>query len=163
MLDKILERRIKFLIDAARFEGKKDQVVTYAMRVLSNHAAIGKDANSAQIKKINRRVSKGAYSLLMSSSIDVYCKETINEHPRPLEQTWQWLKENATELSVLDVWDEFVNNPMITITKIEDRMIIDSGQRSKGDLNSRYKELGIEIMQLEKTPYDLISEKGTMA
>ena len=52
---------------------------------------------------------------------------------------------------------------MITITKIEDRMIIDSGQRSKGDLNSRYKELGIEIMQLEKTPYDLISEKGTMA
>ena len=85
MLDKILERRIKFLIDAARFEGKKDQVVTYAMRVLSNHAAIGKDANSAQIKKINRRVSKGAYSLLMSSSIDVYCKETINGHPRPLK------------------------------------------------------------------------------
>ena len=35
-----IKRRIEFLIEAAKYEVKKDQVVTYAMRVLSNHATI---------------------------------------------------------------------------------------------------------------------------
>lgn len=56
-MNKSVERRIRFLLDAAKNEVKRDQVVTYAMRVLSNYAAIGKDAGSIEIKKQNKRVS----------------------------------------------------------------------------------------------------------
>ena len=59
-MNEIIERRIRFLLDAAKHEIKKDQVVTYAMRVLSNHATIGKDAGSAEIKKQNKTISEGA-------------------------------------------------------------------------------------------------------
>ena len=70
-MDPHIERRILFLIDAAKHEEKRDQVVTYAMRVLSNHAAIGKDAGSAEIKKMNCRVSIGAEKLLNLSKFEI--------------------------------------------------------------------------------------------
>ena len=59
-MNDVIERRIRFLLDAAKHEIKKDQVVTYAMRVLSNHATIGKDAGNAEIKKQNKTISEGA-------------------------------------------------------------------------------------------------------
>ena len=65
-MNDVIQRRIRFLLDAAKHEIKKDQVVTYAMRVLSNHATIGKDAGSAEIKKQNKTISEGAKKLLHS-------------------------------------------------------------------------------------------------
>ena len=88
----IIKRRIRFLLDAAKHELKKDQVVTYAMRVLSNHATIGKDAGSAEIKKQNKTVSVNAKQLLYSADLATYCQNTINEHPKPIQLTWEWLK-----------------------------------------------------------------------
>ena len=119
-MDSIIKRRIKFLLDAAKDEDIKDQAISYVMRTLSNHATIGKDANSASIKKINRKATENAYKLLKEKGIKIYCKETINEHPKPLEQTWQWLKENAHTLSIDDVWKEFCKYTMVTVTKEED-------------------------------------------
>jgi hypothetical protein len=51
-----LKRRINFLLECAKHEGTKDQVVTYALRVLSNHATIGRDAPSSTIKKLNKNI-----------------------------------------------------------------------------------------------------------
>ena len=87
------------------------------MRVLSNHATIGRDAGSAEIKKYNKTVSQGAQKLLHSVDLTTFCKQTINEHPKPILATWEWLRENAEHLSVEEVWNEFVANKMVTITK----------------------------------------------
>ena len=148
-----IKRRIEFLIEAAKYEVKKDQVVTYAMRVLSNHATIGRDAGSAEIKKHNKTVSQGAQKLLHSVDLTTFCKQTINEHPKPILATWEWLRENAEHLSVEEVWNEFVANKMVTITKEEDTRIRASGQNSIGNMQTRYNALGIRLVTLSKTPY----------
>jgi hypothetical protein len=147
-----LERRIKFLLEAACFEEKRDQVITYTMRVLSNHATIGKDAGSMEIKKRNKLMSKRALDVLESNSIIFFCKNTINEHPKPLKEIWDWLKCNCEHLDTNDVWSEFLRNPMVTITRDEDNIIKKSGQNSAGDIVSRYTELGIEVTRLELEP-----------
>ena len=152
-MDNIIKRRIKFLIDAAKDEDIKDHAVTYVMRTLSNYATIGKDTNSASIKKINRKATENAYKLLKEKGIKIYCKETINEHPKPLEQTWQWLKENAHTLSIDDVWKEFCKYTMVTVTKEEDDYIKGRGLNSKGTVEERYSN--IKIINLPKSPYEL--------
>lgn len=153
-MNKSVERRIRFLLDAAKNEVKRDQVVTYAMRVLSNYAAIGKDAGSIEIKKQNKRVSHSAQTLLHKHGLVFFCKNTINEHPKPLKIIWQWLQDNADKLTVKEVWHEFANNPMVTITKDEDKMIKARGLNSAGNLQTRYTELGIEVVILSETPND---------
>ena len=76
-MNSLIERRIRFLLDAAKYEVKKDQVITYAMRVLSNHATIGKDAGSAEIKKINKIISEEAQNLLYSSDLETLTTEYL--------------------------------------------------------------------------------------
>ena len=111
-MNELVRRRIQFLLDAAKHENVKDQAITFVMRVLSNHATIGKDAQSKPIKKINKRVSENAYKILQTKGIEIFCKQTINEHPKPLSQTWEWLKKNAQNgLSVEKVWEEFCDFP----------------------------------------------------
>lgn len=151
-MDHILERRIRFLIDAAKHEERRDQAITYVMRVLSNHAAIGKDGGSAEVKKMNRRVSKEAKKLLEQNDLNFYCRETINEHPKPLRVMWEWLKSNADHLSIQDVWSEFTSFPMVTITKIENERIRERGLQASGDIKSRYSDLGIQPIELTKPP-----------
>ena len=152
-MNTIIKRRIQFLIDAAKDEDKKDQAISYVMRVLSNYATIGKDASSESIKKINCKVTEKAYILLKEKGIKKFCKETINEHPKPLEQTWQWLKENAHTLSVDDVWKEFCKYKMVTVTKEEDNYMKGRGLNSKGTVEQRY--LNIKIINLPKPPFEL--------
>ena len=148
----IIKRRIRFLLDAAKHELKKDQVVTYAMRVLSNHATIGKDAGSAEIKKQNKTVSVNAKQLLYSADLATYCQNTINEHPKPIQLTWELLKNHAGTLSIEEVWNEFINNTMVTVTKDEDNYIKAKGLTSIGNIKSRYTDLGITIVTLPETP-----------
>ena len=57
-------------------------------------------------------------------------------------------------LSIQEVWEEFNNNPMVTITRDEDNMIKASGQNSKGDMQSRYTALGITLLTLPETPLE---------
>lgn len=77
-----LYRRVSFLINEARHGEKRDQVITFTMRVLSNHATIGKDAGSSKINDENHTVSSGAFELLQTvSSLRDWHTKTINEHP----------------------------------------------------------------------------------
>lgn len=162
VLNDVIKRRVEFLLMTSKHEDKKDQVVTYAMRVLSNYATIGKDASSAEIKKRNVYVSREASYLLGHGHIALYYKSTINEHPKPLNVMWEWLKEKNYILKVEDVWQEFLENPMVTITRQEDMLIKSSGQNAKGNLQSRYSDLGIEIIKLTKEPGEYSwAAKGT--
>ena len=153
-MNELVRRRIQFLLDAAKHENVKDQAITFVMRVLSNHATIGKDASSTAIKKINKRVSENAYKLLKKEGLKVYYKKTINEHPKPIKQTWEWLKKNAKNgLSVEKVWKEFCDFPMVTVTKEEDNFIRGKGHNSKGTVEERYSN--IKIITLPKSPFEL--------
>lgn len=154
-ITKDIERRLIFLLEIAKNEEKRDQVSTFLMRVLSNHATIGMDAGSAKIKKLNKTLSKESYKLLCSTNIETFCKNTINEHPRPLKAIWEWLQEKAESLSIEDVWNEFKTHQMITITKEEDAKIKFSGKNSTGSYQSRYTDLGIEVISLKKTPFEI--------
>lgn len=153
-MNNIVRRRIAFLLDAAKHENVKDHAITYTLRALSNYATIGKDATSAPIKKINKRVSENAYKLLKKEGLEVYCKQTINEHPKPIKQTWEWLKKNAKNgLSVEKVWKEFCDFPMVTVTKEEDKLMRGKGLNSKGTVEERYSN--IKIITLTKSPFEL--------
>ena len=153
-MNEVVRRRIQFLLDAAKHENVKDQAVTFVMRVLSNYATIGKDAQSKAIKKINKRVSENAYKILKTKGMEVYCNQTINEHPKPLSQTWEWLKENAQNgLSIENVWKEFCDFPMVTVTKEEDNFIKGKGHNSKGTIEERYSN--IKVITLPKSPFEL--------
>ena len=153
LINDVIKRRIVFLLDAAKHENVRDNSTTFTLRALSNYATIGKDAGSASIKKINRKVSENAYELLKVKGIEVYCKQTINEHPKPLSQTWEWLKENAKEnLSLERVWKEFCDFPMVTVTKDEDDIIKGKGLNSKGTVEERYSS--IKIITLPKAPFE---------
>mgnify|MGYP001362478844 CR=1 FL=1 len=44
---------------------------------------------------------------------------------------------------------------MITVTKDEDNYMRRKGLSSKGTLKKRYLDLGIEIIKLDKSPYDI--------
>ena len=155
-MDKIILRRINFLIDTAKNETKRDQVITFAMRVLSNHATIGKDASSSTVKQLNRKVSKEAKNILINQGLEEFTKLTINEHSKPLKETWEWLMKNAANLTAEDVWEEFCNHPMTTITKTEDNNIKRKGLNSSGNFQERYTDLGISIVTLDETPKELI-------
>jgi hypothetical protein len=124
------------------------------MRVLSNHATIGKVAGSAEIKKQNKTVSEGAKELLYSVDLTTFCQNTINEHPKPIQLTWEWLRDHADTLSIAEVWNEFATNPMVTATREEDNLIKVSGQNSIGDMQSRFTDLGITLVTLPETPLE---------
>ena len=83
-----------------------------------------------------------------------YCQSRINERPKPIQLTWEWLKDHADTVSIEEVWNEFSNNPMITVTKDEDNMIKASGQNSIDNMQSRYTDRGVTVVTLPETPLE---------
>ena len=147
-LEPAIRRRCEFLLAVATDKSdSRDQAVTFMMRVLSNHATIGKDAGSETIKRLNRRISRKAFDRLKNEDWITFKSTTINEHPKPLKQMWNWILENSDTLTPELIWQEFVSHPMITVTKEEDRGM----PRSDGDITTRYK--GIEVLTLDAEPY----------
>ena len=77
-MDDLIKRRAEFLLNEARFNAKRDQVITFTMRVLSNHATVGFDGSSFAIKQKNPRISHQALSRL--NEVEVFTdwsKDTI--------------------------------------------------------------------------------------
>ena len=84
-----VRRRCEFLLAVAKDPtDSRDQTVTYAMRVLSNHATIGRDASSEYIKRFNRKITRRAYERLTAVDWREFKSTTRNEHPKPLDQSW---------------------------------------------------------------------------
>ena len=162
MIDKfippILMRRLKFLMEEARQNAKRDQVTTYAMRVISNYATIEKDASSTKVKSENKNVSETSYKLLLElNSIEKWAKQTINEHQIPLKALWEEIQ--SRNLDEKEIWEIFLDAPMITITKKEDAKINSLGLRSSSE-KSRYKKAGIKIIELPDTPIKILKNNG---
>jgi hypothetical protein len=153
-MDEYIRRRVEFLLAEAKLNAKRDQAITFVMRVLSNHATVGKDASSSAIKRLNPRVSKEACKELERvNTFKEWTTNTINEHPMPLKATWFWLNEKSETLSTEDVWGHFVQNPMFTILRAEDADLNSNGLRASGD-KSRYSKVGIEKVILDVSPIE---------
>ena len=84
-LEAVIRRRCRLLAVAADKSDSRDQAVTFMMRVLSNHATIGKDAGSETIKRLNRRISMQAFDRLQKEDWHTFKSTAINEHPKPLK------------------------------------------------------------------------------
>jgi len=158
-----IKRRVDFLLSEARAGSPRDQVITYTMRVLSNHASIGSDDSSMKIKELNQRISKAAYdSLLEADDFVLWAKNTINEHPKPLEVTWRWVKENAYKISAEEIWKEFCEYRMVTVLKYEDDKMPKrpkKGDWATIDFENRYSKAGITIVELDRPPKDIWQDK----
>ena len=150
LIPPILMRRLKFLMEEARHNDKRDQVTTYAMRVISNYATIGKDALSKQVKSENKNISEAAYNLLLElNSLEKWYKQTINEHQIPLKILWEEIQ--SSKLDEKGIWGIFLDAPMITITKEEDDKLNKLRLSTSPDRN-RYEIAGINIIVLESSP-----------
>ena len=88
-------RRIDFILQEAKHRSPRDQTITYAMRVISNYCAIGKDASSKEVKLKCKRISSKALDLKKCLKEKKWLKHTINEHQEPLAQIWRWIRKNA--------------------------------------------------------------------
>jgi hypothetical protein len=150
-------RRAKFVCDEALFKDKRyDSSVRYTLRVLSNMATIGCDGVSSTVKRKNRRVSKAALmeleKLLGSHSnkkdaIKIWHDKTTNEHPEPLKQVWDWLREKRRSPS--ELMDRLAKNKFITVLKKEDREINIRGFRSKGSPEERHSKIVVVDMPVD--------------
>lgn len=137
--DDIAMRRAEFLLTEARSKSPfRDQTVTYALRVISNWATIGKDASSSTIKWSNPRLSQAAWKLYDDLSDEEWIKKTINEHPEPLAQIWAWILKNKDMISAKSILDRVSKWPMITITKQEDDELNKLGMKSTGSPEERH-------------------------
>ena len=139
-----ITRRAEFLLAEARSpDPARDQTVIYALRVISNFTTVGRDFQSAAIKWRNPRLSARAWALYYETSDDEWQRSTINEHPQPLSQVWEWIRENANSIDARQIIERIAEHPMITITKEEDAELTGMGFRSKGSATERYARIEI--------------------
>lgn len=155
-----IKRRIEFLIQEALNKSPRDQVITYCMRVLSNHATVGMDAGSYKVKITNQVLSRKAEILLrQSTSLKEWAEGCINEHQVPLKEIWDWLCSEGKKLCPDEVWHKFYSSKMVTITKEEDQMLNSQGLKSKSKKFCRYLKSGIEVIHLENSPQLLFGKE----
>jgi len=162
----IITRRAEFILNEARHTHKRDQCTTYALRVLSNYATIGRDASASTIKGFNRLMSQQALDLLhYVADLKTWTSMTINEHSVPLNMTWNWICANSQSLTPNDIVEASPLYPMVTITRHEDVLLRENGYQSKGGMNERYGECGIDIITIDEDPKDiskrLLSERSS--
>ena len=141
--EEIALRRAKFLLDEANScSPKYDQTVRFALRVISNVATVGKDCGSGAIKWINPNVSEGAWELYRQLNDDVlWHRSTTNEHPEPLNQVWQWIRDHRAQLTPDKIVERLKDHPMVTVARHEDEAINKRGLRSRGDPKERHRDI----------------------
>jgi hypothetical protein len=65
MIAPYILRRADFVLREAKLkDARRDQAITYALRVISNYVTIGGDGGSSKIKLLNPRISKSAHKEL---------------------------------------------------------------------------------------------------
>lgn len=160
-INEILLRRSAYLIDEAKVTPKRDQSITFTMRVLSNYVSVGKDTGSSGVKLNNLMISERAFEDIFVSNKPNWLRNTINEHPEPLKQTWEWIVAECNNLRPEDVVDRFIKNPMATITKDEDAELSKRGYRSSGEQIERYAAAGIIVKKRPASPNYYFKSQNT--
>lgn len=151
-MEDFVKRRLCFLLECSLYESKRDQAVTFTMRVLSNYASVGRDVGSHKMKTLNPRMSVRAQKLLCTEGLNYFCDNTVNEHPQPLNEMWLWLTNSAKPLTPVDIWENFNAHKLVTITKAEDKLLTTMGLRSRRKATERYLTAGITVVELDCTP-----------
>ena len=158
-LDEFLRRRADFILREARCGAKRDQVVTFAMRVLSNFASIRRDGQSGDIKRHNKRVSKAAaLELHSASSFRDWSRSTINEHEMPLKETWDWICSDCRALRAEHLWSHFLEWPMCTVMRDEDQKLNSRDFRRLPGKN-RYQKAKISTISLPYSPKEYFANR----
>ena len=84
-MEDLVRRRLQLLIAEASSGELQMQDVSKVMRVVSNYATLGQNVLSQRVKQLNRRVSKGAYALLLDTlNFRDWSTAPINGHQVPL-------------------------------------------------------------------------------
>ena len=154
-----LTRRADFIIQEAKAGIKRDQAVTYALRVMSNVLTVDGDYGSAAIKRRQTNVSQGVINQIKTKSWkDKWYEETINEHQLPFEVIWEAICENSEDWTSERLIELLREHPMVTVTKAEDANLrsIDRDLRKSGEpftslreyADTRYERAGIIRTQL---------------
>lgn len=145
-LEKI-RRRAEFIIgEALTSNPKRDQAVTFCMRVISNWATVGKDASSSEIKRRNCRLSRAALDLRNVFAPVEWLKSVTNEHQEPLSAVWDWIISQGRDVTADKLIQRFLDFPMVTITLGEDAALRRLGLYSKGNPIERYKSANIDLV-----------------
>lgn len=149
----ILLRRADFILEEARSpDGVRDQAISMAMRVISNHVTVGRDGSSYSVKKSNKLMSNEAKLLRQRIPLKEWHKGTTNEHPDELKLVWESIRENAEKWTALDVCNRLSKYPFVTITNEENKKLRKIPRGSYADPFERYKQADIEIVRLDEDP-----------
>ena len=150
----LVRRRLEFIQNEAINSKVKDQATTMVMRVISNYASVGKDVSSPKALKINKNISEAAFNALnKSKKINEWVKLVTNEHQMPLNETWKTFIEGSRKNLTLEfIWEHFINNPMVTVLKSEDKKLNELGYKDKGLPDERYNAANIKRKILSSTP-----------
>lgn len=155
-----VRRRISWLKHESKSnDGEKDLAVTSIMRTLSNNFTVGESSpSSAAVKMRNKIISKRAHDFILNCNKISWTKDTINEHPEPLNETWRWIC-STDNIDEEEIALRFFNFPMVTVTKEEDELLSSLNFRSKGTPAERYAATGIEIICLDEMPYEIFKKR----
>jgi hypothetical protein len=151
-----IERRIEFLINEAKLGATRDQVITYAFRVITNHLSVECDARSVKLRKECHYRSKKAHALykeyLKRREPKGWLDEVTNEHQYPIKDAWSWMKRERDKLTVKSVKKHLENWPVVVVTKDEDKELrkVDKALRKAGSAvqpDKRYLKAKIKVLE----------------
>ncbi|MGA7971478.1 MAG: hypothetical protein WCA36_01610 [Pseudolabrys sp.] len=148
-----IQRRIAFLLNEAKSDNPAyDQVVRYALRVISNFYSCGDDVSSSKARLVNKHISRRASDLRAEISDDKkWIKKVTNEHQEPLRQVWDRMIENKDTLTLEMIATWISRWPMVVVTTCENNWLREKAKmRPKGsfiDAEQRYRDVGIEVIR----------------
>lgn len=143
-----IDRRIEFLINEAQLGATRDQVITYAFRVITNYLSVGYDARSRELLKECPRRSKKAHALSREDP-EGWLDEVTNEHQYPIKDAWEWMVRERDNLSVQRVKNRLKKWSVVVVTKDEDKELRKVGPAIRPD--QRYQRAGIEVIKRNKS------------
>ena len=144
-----IDRRIDFLIREAKSEdGKRDQAITYAFRVITNYLSVGYDARSRELSKKCPHRSKKAHALYLKYSklndLKGWLDKVTNEHQYPIKDAWEWMTNERDTLNVQRVKNHLEKWPVVVVTKDENKLLRDVHYIEP---DQRYSRAGIEVLE----------------
>jgi hypothetical protein len=149
-IESLIDRRIKFLISEARLKYPiRDQTITYAFRVVTNHfSGCNYDIPSSLLREKCPYRSKEAHALfkkyLKRNDQKGWLDKVTNEHQYPIKCAWDWMKKEPDKLNVQRVKNRLKKWPVVVVTKEENESL---RHVRAIEPDQRYHEAGIEVLK----------------
>jgi hypothetical protein len=154
-----IDRRIEFLINEAQLGATRDQVITYAFRVITNYLSVKCDARSGKLRRECHYRSKKAHALyleyLKRSDLKGWLDRVTNEHQYPIKDAWEWMIKERANLSVQSVKDRLIRWPVVVVTEDENKELreVDKELRKVAPAiqpDQRYLKAKIKVLEETK-------------